>query len=104
MQFSFSGGGHGGRGGQGAISTTGAAYGHLFEPDSRGCRGGAQTTGTHGKGGGVISMLVHERMKVDGEISCNGGHGSSGSGGGSGGSVLIQTGMMHVCILVVQDV
>ena len=75
--------------------TTGAPYGHLFEPFERGCHGGAGS-GSGGRGGGVIWLTVHDRLQVDGEVSCNGEPGSGTGGGGSGGSVLITTHLIQV--------
>ena len=96
--FMTSGAGHGGRGGQGEGQLlTGAGYGDLFEPAKLGCRGGAGLQPlTGGRGAGFIHMTIHDTMKVDGEISCNGEAGQNGGGGGSGGSVWIHTYNMQV--------
>ena len=96
--FMTSGAGHGGRGGQGEGQLlTGAGYGDLFEPSELGCRGGAGLQPlTGGRGAGFIHMTIHDTMKVDGEISCNGEAGQNGGGGGSGGSVWIHTNNMQV--------
>ena len=84
-----SGAGHGGNGGRGRHqSRVGLAYGHLYEPEHFGCRGG----GSGGLGGGIIRMSVTGTLQIDGTISCNGGSGQEDrSGGGSGGSIWIDT-------------
>ena len=84
-----SGAGHGGNGGRGRHqSRVGLAYGHLYEPEHFGCRGG----GSGGLGGSIIRMSVTGTLQIDGTISCNGGSGQEDrSGGGSGGSIWIDT-------------
>lgn len=87
-----SGAGHGGNGGRGRDQTrVGVAYGHVYEPEHFGCRGG----GTGGLGGGIIRMSVRGNLQIDGTISCNGAAGQQPrSGGGSGGSIWIDTNLM----------
>lgn len=87
-----SGAGHGGNGGRGKRQTqVGVAYGHLYEPQHFGCRGG----GSGGLGGGIIRMSVNGTLQIDGTISCNGANGQQDrSGGGSGGSIWIETDLM----------
>ena len=76
------------------------SHGHLFEPESLGCRGGdGFAAGSGGRGGGVIRLTVHTDLKVDGEISCNGDSGHSSGGGGSGGTIHVVTHNMQACIL-----
>ncbi|XP_071506021.1 uncharacterized protein [Diadema antillarum] len=89
-----SGAGHGGRGGRGTGQRiTGAPFGHLFEPSHLGCRGGG--TGG-GLGGGRMLLVVNDTLKVDGEVSADGGAGASyADGGGSGGSIEIHTRLMQ---------
>ena len=89
------GAGHGGRGGRGTNQRkTGAAIGHLYEPQHLGCKGGGSNGG---RGGGVMALNVRDSLKIDGEVSANGESASSnGNGGGSGGSVWISTNHMQV--------
>ena len=98
--FFHLGAGHGGRGGQGGGQlTTGAPYGHLFEPSDRGCHGGGDGNG--GRGGGIVWLTVSGRLQVDGQVRSNGKSGTATGGGGSGGSVLIRTHLIQVrCDLV----
>ena len=64
-----SGAGHGGRGGRGnSAKTTGAPYGQLFDPSSKGCKGGdgSSVTDSGGSGGGVIYLTVTDTLHNDG--------------------------------------
>ena len=87
-----SGAGHGGNGGRGrGQSRVGIAYGHVYEPEHFGCRGG----GSGGLGGGIIRMSVNGTLQIDGTISCNGASGQQDrSGGGSGGSIWIDANLI----------
>jgi len=97
-EYSPSGGGYGGRGGDTSHSTGGDSYGSAVAPVDLGSGGGSygqsgSTTGTGGPGGGAIRLDVSGASTVNGTISSNGGDGVGyGSGGGSGGSVYITTG------------
>ena len=85
-----SGAGHGGTSGRGGGTLlTGQPYGDLFEPRELGSSGGHSQGG---QGGGIIDLLVHYKLQIDGEIRANGGdsYGYYG-GGGSGGSLWITT-------------
>lgn len=87
-----SGAGHGGNGGRGRSQTrVGIAYGHVYEPQHFGCRGG----GSGGLGGGIIRMSVSGALQIDGTITCNGASGQQDrSGGGSGGSIWIEANLI----------
>lgn len=90
------GAGHGGRGGKGNVEKlTGAAFGNIFEPSNFGCQGGGSAGG---RGGGKMRLEVSGTMKIDGEVSANGGDAATGtgSGGGSGGSIWISVEHMQV--------
>ena len=96
-----SGAGHGGNGGTGANGRiVGTVYGHVYEPEHFGSRGGGSSGG---KGGGILKINVRGTLKVDGTIHCNAQSGqASRSGGGSGGSIWITTnrfqGMRHLLL------
>ncbi|EGD81850.1 hypothetical protein PTSG_11389, partial [Salpingoeca rosetta] len=55
--------------------------------------GGAASSGSGGLGGGVVRLIVGEKMTHDGTIQANGASGSVG--GGAGGSVYITTPKLH---------
>ena len=94
------GGGFGGRGGNGADSPGGASYGSMTEPTDLGSGGGSGSyveTPPGGAGGGRIRLTVLGALRVEGQISANGGPGSSfggwaAGGGGSGGSICLTVG------------
>ena len=68
------------------------SYGSLFKPQEPGSEGGTgSSTGTAGKGGGVINIKA-TLLQLDGKMTVNGGDGVRGSnaGGGSGGSVYLK--------------
>lgn len=90
-----SGAGHGGTGGVGTNQNrVGTPHGNLYEPTDFGCRGGGAFGA--GLGGGIIKMMISNKLKVDGEITCSGFSGVTvGSGGGSGGSLWIETNIMQ---------
>lgn len=89
-----SGAGHGGNGGSGTNQPrVGIAYGHVYEPAHFGCRGGGSNGG---RGGGVISITIEDRIKIDGSIKADG-EDAQGiyCGGGSGGSIYIKTNLIQ---------
>ena len=89
------GAGHGGTGGHGSNQpTVGSPFGHIFEPSDLGCHGGGASGGL---GGGRLVINVNDTLKIDGEISVNGGDAlDSAGGGGSAGSIDIHTNLMQV--------
>jgi hypothetical protein len=90
-----SGAGHGGTGGMGTNQNrVGTPYGNLYEPTDFGCLGGGLNG--FGLGGGIIKMIVLNKLKVDGTVTCSGASGEAiASGGGSGGSLWIETNIMQ---------
>ncbi|CAM9405505.1 unnamed protein product, partial [Discosporangium mesarthrocarpum] len=91
------GGGHAGRGGHeegddsnGSLETS---YGSVTIPIAAGSGGGASLLANGGQGGGVISIWASGEMRIDGNVTANGGSGGCpGGGGGAGGSVYINVG------------
>lgn len=81
----YAGGSYGGYGGMSSSTNPGEPYGSLFTPLSLG------SGGSHGAGGGHITLEVGTSLHVDGTISVAGADVTSGTGGGgSGGSILIE--------------
>ena len=82
------GGGHGGTSGWShGTHLTGQPYGDMFLPREMGSSGGHSQGG---QGGGLIELLVHYKLQVDGEIRVNGGDSFGPLGGGaSAGSLMI---------------
>ncbi len=89
-------GGGGGHGGYGAAALNpmargGNTYGSVDSPNTPGSGGGGFANPTGGAGGGVIQLNVNGTLRLDGEISADGGAGLSfGGGGGSGGSLVVR--------------
>ncbi len=91
---SGSGGTYAGTGGAsiGSYSTPPSPYGLIAKPADKGSGGGdGSSVQSGGPGGGQVSLEVGGVLRVDGQISANGGS-SAGrrSGGGSGGSVYLK--------------
>lgn len=88
------GGGYGGRGGRANNSGTGArgpTYGSAMEPVDPGSGGGRNISRwPPGAGGGLVQLLVQDRLVLDGMVNATGQAGTGGyCAGGSGGGILI---------------
>lgn len=93
-----SGAGHGGHGGMGnGQSKVGISYGKYRKPINYGSTGGAQIFPfAGGLGGGRLTIIAHDTLVVDGQLSSLGGKArAKGSGGGSGGSILAYMSRIH---------
>ena len=91
--YSYHAGGGGGYGGYGGESSSqapgGTCYGSISGPSLAGSGGGAGS-GPGGPGGGVVNLVAHGIMRIDGLVSADGADGlNPQSGGGSGGSVWL---------------
>ena len=86
-----SGGGYGGYGGMSSSNAPGGtAYGSSSELPDKGSGGGSGLGGPGGNGGGLISLNVGGKLRVDGVISADGQDATnSRSGGGSGGGIYL---------------
>ena len=85
MFVGYAGGSFGGYGGMSGSTNPGEPYGSLFTPTSLG------SGGSHGAGGGHLTLTVGSVFHVDGVISVAGQQSTAGTGGGgSGGSILIE--------------
>ncbi|XP_077861759.1 uncharacterized protein LOC144342564 [Saccoglossus kowalevskii] len=67
--------------------TVGVEYGSITEPTDFGSGGGSQG----GIGGGILRLIVHTSLTIEGSITANGDTGDTYTGGGSGGSIWIST-------------
>jgi Bacterial Ig-like domain/Carboxypeptidase regulatory-like domain len=90
----YSGGSHGGYGGQGFNDDGGAykindIYGSFTQPVDPGSGGAGNGTATPGGNGGGVIRLETGLLQLEGEIFANGGNGQNESGGGAGGSIWI---------------
>ena len=114
-----SGASHGGIGGAGGCDgfvtcrlKRNRPYGNLYVPTEFGSGGDGNNGGS---GGGILEIVVHNTLTVDGYVKSNSGDVggvSDGSSGGSGGSIHVQTvnytgewrshtGVLHVICFVV---
>ena len=98
----FSGGGHASPGGyyyntdNSLLAAGGEPYGDVFNPKTRGSRGGIGTSGgSPGKGAGIVEIVAAVQLFVDGVIEANGGDASGNNGGGSAGSVNLRAGTLE---------
>lgn len=78
------GGSHGGYGGQ-SLATH--PYGNRIDPATPGSGGGASATAPGAPGGGVIRVVASGDLRIDGQVTADGGNGSAGAG--AGGSVML---------------
>ena len=76
-----------GHGGQGGGSSTGNAYGSVFEPSHHG-------SGNSARGGGIVFLNVKKTLMLHGKITADGGQTSDGTGGASGGSIYVNASML----------
>lgn len=96
--YGSSGGGHGGHGGRGTNQPrVGVSYGDFKIPTESGSNGGAGVFPyIGGRGGGRLTLIAHDTLTNDGNISSRGFKGSNTrSAGGSGGSVLVYASRIH---------
>lgn len=102
----FTGGGHASRGGwaydgdsdtASMLTEGGAYYGDLYNPTTRGSRGGRglDVDGQYGEGAGTIYIRAGTSLFLDGIIRANGGDATGNHGGGSAGSAFIETGTLE---------
>ncbi|MBK7048327.1 MAG: hypothetical protein IPH48_17870 [bacterium] len=102
VEYRGAGGGYGGEGGVGFNTSGGQTYGSYDTPLDLGSGGGSGTnygTVAGGSGGGLVRLVVHGTLTVDGQITANGGPGTGDSyyqsgGGGSGGSINLTVGAL----------
>ncbi len=96
LDWSGSGGAHGGNGGAGRTGVPGGlAYDSILRPAALGGPGGAGGGGAGTPGGGAIRFIVGGRLVVDGTVTANGGGGApNDAGGGAGGSIWIDAGSL----------
>ena len=91
--YSGSGAGYGGYGGDSATAPGGTNYGSATQPVDQGSGGGfgsGPVYGSGSQGGGAIRLSVGGNLMVDGWLSANGTDGwQDNSGGGSGGSIWV---------------
>ena len=91
----YSGGGHGGAGGNSLTNTGvgGLPFGTQQQtPNTYGSGGGGTNTSLisgGGAGGGVIRLNISNQLNIGGRVSANGRDASSAGGGGAGGSIWI---------------
>lgn len=86
-----SGAGHGGLGGRsGSAAIGGGHYGSILQPMALGSQGGNGDGGPGTAGGGVIRLIVKNKLTVEGRLTADGaGAPPNNAGGGSGGSIWV---------------
>jgi len=92
--YGAGGAGHGGAGGRSSSESGnlagGAAYGSASDPDLPGSGAGGFQIYDGRRGGGLIRIVVNDRLVIDGSVSANGEDGGSWYAGGSGGGISIR--------------
>ena len=102
--YGAGGAGYGGMGGAGYNADNGGTVYAVTGELSSGSGGGCLTCNRtyYGAGGGIINIVANNSMFLNGNLTSNGGYGSTDAGGGSGGTVSINAlsmkGMGHISV------
>src|SRR5690554_45458 len=90
----YTGGSHGGRGGNYSDYRSGLSYGSYQEPVTLGGGGRGNPGTVDARGGGAIKIVANE-LNLDGGIFADGSRNGSTYGGGAGGSIWLDIGVLR---------